>query len=129
MNMKFKTLLVGTTMLMMTASAAFAEVVLNRGSAADPESLDPHKTSTTYEADILRDMFAGLMKMQRQPSFPAPPKASPRQPMARRTHSSFAPTASGPMARPSPPPTSSFHGSASSILKPLPNMPICWLPW
>jgi oligopeptide transport system substrate-binding protein len=61
MNMKFKTLLVGTTMLMMTASAAFAEVVLNRGSAADPESLDPHKTSTTYEADILRDLFAGLM--------------------------------------------------------------------
>jgi len=40
---------------------AFAEVVYNRGSAADPESLDPHKTSTTYEADILRDMFMGLV--------------------------------------------------------------------
>ena len=39
---------------------AFAEVVYNRGSAADPESLDPHKTSTVYEADILRDMFLGL---------------------------------------------------------------------
>lgn len=39
---------------------AFAEVVYNRGSAADPESLDPHKTSTTYEADILRDLFLGL---------------------------------------------------------------------
>ncbi len=29
---------------------AFAEVVYNRGNAADPESLDPHKTSTVYEA-------------------------------------------------------------------------------
>ena len=61
MNMNFKSWLVGTTMLMMTATGAFAEVVLNRGSAADPESLDPHKTSTTYEADILRDLFTGLM--------------------------------------------------------------------
>ena len=40
---------------------AFAEVVYNRGSAADPESLDPHKTSTTYEADIMRDLFMGLV--------------------------------------------------------------------
>ncbi len=40
---------------------AFAEVVYNRGSAAEPESLDPHKTSTTYEAHILRDMFLGLV--------------------------------------------------------------------
>ena len=40
---------------------AFAEVVYNRGSAADPESVDPHKTSTVYEADILRDMFLGLV--------------------------------------------------------------------
>jgi oligopeptide transport system substrate-binding protein len=40
---------------------AFAEVVYNRGSAADPESLDPHKTSTVYEADIMRDLFMGLV--------------------------------------------------------------------
>lgn len=40
---------------------AFAEVIYNRGAAADPESLDPHKTSTTYEADILRDLFLGLV--------------------------------------------------------------------
>lgn len=40
---------------------AFAEVVYNRGSAADPESVDPHKTSTVYEADILRDIFLGLV--------------------------------------------------------------------
>ncbi len=61
MNMNFKSWVIGTTMLVMTASGAFAEVVYNRGSAADPESLDPHKTSTTYEADILREMFMGLV--------------------------------------------------------------------
>ncbi len=61
MNMNFKSWLAGTTMLMMTATGAFAEVVYNRGNSADPESLDPHKTSTTYEADILRDLFTGLV--------------------------------------------------------------------
>ncbi|MBT1155355.1 peptide ABC transporter substrate-binding protein [Aminobacter anthyllidis] len=40
---------------------AFAEVVFNRGNSADPESLDPHKTSTVYEAHILRDLFEGLV--------------------------------------------------------------------
>ena len=45
-----KSWLVGCTMLAMTASGAFAEVVFNRGNSADPESLDPHKTSTVYEA-------------------------------------------------------------------------------
>ena len=51
----------GCTMLAMTATGAFAEVVFNRGNSADPESLDPHKTSTVYEAHILRDLFMGLM--------------------------------------------------------------------
>ena len=40
---------------------ALAEVVYNRGSAAEPESLDPHKTSTIYEAHVLRDLFEGLV--------------------------------------------------------------------
>src|SRR5262245_41657265 len=40
---------------------AFAEVVYNRGSAAEPESVDPHKTSTVYEAHVLRDLFEGLV--------------------------------------------------------------------
>jgi oligopeptide transport system substrate-binding protein len=40
---------------------AFAEMVYNRGNSADPESLDPHKTSTVYEAHILRDLFEGLV--------------------------------------------------------------------
>ncbi len=42
-------------------SPALAEVVYNRGNSADPESVDPHKTSTTYEAHILRDLFQGLV--------------------------------------------------------------------
>ena len=40
---------------------AWSEVVFNRGNSADPESLDPHKTSTVYEAHILRDLFEGLV--------------------------------------------------------------------
>ncbi len=40
---------------------ALAEMVYNRGNSADPESLDPHKTSTVYEAHILRDLFEGLV--------------------------------------------------------------------
>ena len=60
MNFNFKAWAIGTTMLAMSASGAFAEVVFNRGNSADPESLDPHKTSTVYEAHILRDLFMGL---------------------------------------------------------------------
>jgi oligopeptide transport system substrate-binding protein len=40
---------------------AFAEVIYNRGSAAEPETVDPHKTSTVYEAHVLRDLFEGLV--------------------------------------------------------------------
>lgn len=60
LHTSLKSWLVGCTMLAMTASGAFAEVVFNRGNSADPESLDPHKTSTVYEANILRDLFMGL---------------------------------------------------------------------
>ncbi len=60
MNLNFKSWLAGTTMLMMTATGAFAEVVLNRGNSMDPESLDPHKTSTVNEANVIRDLFMGL---------------------------------------------------------------------
>ena len=56
-----KTLAAGALALMLGLSAASAEVVYNRGTAADPETLDPHKTSTTYEADIMRDLFDGLV--------------------------------------------------------------------
>ena len=37
------------------------EVVLQRGLAADPESLDPHKSRSTEAGDVLRDLGEGLM--------------------------------------------------------------------
>ncbi len=55
-----KSLLAGGAVLAISASASFADIVFNRGNSADPESLDPHKTSTVYEANILRDIFMGL---------------------------------------------------------------------
>ena len=61
MKMTIKSLLLCTSILVMTAGGAFAEMVLNRGNNGDPESLDPHKTSTVTEANILRDLFNGLV--------------------------------------------------------------------
>ncbi len=60
LHIGLKSWLAGSTMLVMTASGAFAEVVYNRGNDGDPSSLDPHKTSTVVEAHILRDLFEGL---------------------------------------------------------------------
>ena len=42
------------------ASAA-GTPVYRRGNDADPETLDPHKTSTVAEAHILRDLYEGLL--------------------------------------------------------------------
>ena len=61
MNMNFRAFLVGTTMLVMTATGAVAESVWNRGANGDVQSLDPHKTSTVEEANIIRDLFLGLV--------------------------------------------------------------------
>lgn len=41
--------------------AASAEMVYHRGNTADPETLDQHKTSTVYEANVLRDLYEGLV--------------------------------------------------------------------
>jgi oligopeptide transport system substrate-binding protein len=43
------------------AGAAAAQVTYNRGNDADPETLDPQKTSTVYEANIIRDLYEGLV--------------------------------------------------------------------
>ena len=51
----------GVALAAMLSSAAFAEMVWNRGNSGDPESLDPHKVETVYEAHILRDIFEGLV--------------------------------------------------------------------
>jgi oligopeptide transport system substrate-binding protein len=51
----------GVALVALVAGTASAEMVYNRGSAADVESVDPHKTSTTYESHVLRDLFEGLV--------------------------------------------------------------------
>lgn len=45
----------------LSLSAASAQMVYNRGNPGDPETLDPQKTSTVVESDILLDMFEGLV--------------------------------------------------------------------
>jgi oligopeptide transport system substrate-binding protein len=45
----------------LTVTPAKAEVVYHRGADGDPETLDPHKTSTTTESQIIRDLFEGLL--------------------------------------------------------------------
>ena len=44
-----------------TSLTATAETFLHRGNSGDPETLDQHKTSTTTEAHILRDLYEGLV--------------------------------------------------------------------
>jgi oligopeptide transport system substrate-binding protein len=66
MTFNFKTILVGTTMLMMTTTGAFADMVWNRGANSDVQSLDPHKTSTVEEANIIRDLFLGLVAQDQE---------------------------------------------------------------
>ncbi|WP_339690454.1 peptide ABC transporter substrate-binding protein [Celeribacter baekdonensis] len=45
------------------ATTAMAETTLNRGNLDDPESLDPHRTSTLAEANLMRDLFSGLVSL------------------------------------------------------------------
>jgi oligopeptide transport system substrate-binding protein len=60
MTVHLRSLLIGTALSLCLAGGALAQTVLHRGNNADPESLDPHKTSTVSEANILRDLFMGL---------------------------------------------------------------------
>ncbi len=61
MTKTFRSLLLGTTLLLCNPALAMAETVLNRGNNTDPETLDPHKYTTLYAANILRDLFEGLV--------------------------------------------------------------------
>ncbi len=45
------------------ALPAAAANVLHRGNLAEPDTLDPQKFFTTYEAEILRDLFSGLLQL------------------------------------------------------------------
>lgn len=40
---------------------AAADAIFHRGNSGEPETLDPHRTSTVAEANILRDLFEGLV--------------------------------------------------------------------
>jgi len=40
---------------------ASAQTIYYRGVDGDPETLDPHKSSHTTEAQIIRDLFEGLL--------------------------------------------------------------------
>jgi ABC-type oligopeptide transport system substrate-binding subunit len=42
-------------------TAASAETVYNRGAQGEPETLDPQKTSTVVESDLLLDLYEGLV--------------------------------------------------------------------
>lgn len=50
-----------TSVLALTVGAAASAQTYFRGSDGDPETLDQHKTSTVTEANLLRDMFEGLV--------------------------------------------------------------------
>ena len=53
--------ILAVTLAAMLAGLASAEMIYHRGNTAEPETLDPSKASTTYEAHILRDLFEGLV--------------------------------------------------------------------
>lgn len=52
--------LLATTLLAAGLSAASAATYV-RGNSGDPETLDQHKTSTTVEGHVLRDLYEGLV--------------------------------------------------------------------
>ena len=61
MHRYLKFCITGLLFFCITTTHLFAEVVYHRGNTADPETLDHHKTSTIYEANILRDLYEGLV--------------------------------------------------------------------
>jgi ABC-type oligopeptide transport system substrate-binding subunit len=50
-----------TGLLLASTTLSSAEMVYNRGAAGDPETLDPQKTSTVVESDLLLEMYEGLV--------------------------------------------------------------------
>jgi oligopeptide transport system substrate-binding protein len=60
---RFLRLLAAALILPLFAAAAGAEpMILRRGNLAEPGTLDPQKFFTTYESEILRDLFCGLLQ-------------------------------------------------------------------
>ncbi|PTM38773.1 peptide ABC transporter substrate-binding protein [Bosea sp. 124] len=54
-------LMLAAALLLSCAAGALAQGVFHRGNDGDPETLDPHRTSTVAEAHLLRDLFEGLV--------------------------------------------------------------------
>ena len=48
---------------LLATSAARADHVLRRANEAEPESLDPQKTTGLYESNVERDLFIGLLAL------------------------------------------------------------------
>lgn len=61
MRLRRRDWLAGAAALATARPAAAAEPVYRRGNDADPETLDPHRSSTVAEAHILRDLCDGLL--------------------------------------------------------------------
>ncbi len=62
MTRSFRRITACTTALLLAGTAlASAQTVLNRGNDTDPATLDHHLTSTVSEANILRDLYEGLV--------------------------------------------------------------------
>jgi ABC-type oligopeptide transport system substrate-binding subunit len=55
-----RALLAATVLLCLTISAVDAQTVFRRGNSGEPDSLDPHLTTTGYAGNIISDMFIGL---------------------------------------------------------------------
>ena len=58
---RMTSLLVSAALIALMSGTALAGGVWNCGANGDPQSLDPHKTSTVEEANLIRDLFTGLV--------------------------------------------------------------------
>src|SRR5271169_240212 len=52
---------IAVSALWLCVSPASAESVYRRGAAGEPATLDPQKTGTVVEADVVYDLFEGLL--------------------------------------------------------------------
>ncbi len=49
------------SLLLPGVAAAQTDIVFHRGNTAEPSTLDPHYSTTTYEANVLQDLLEGLV--------------------------------------------------------------------
>ncbi|MBE7246237.1 MAG: peptide ABC transporter substrate-binding protein, partial [Actinomycetospora chiangmaiensis] len=61
MRLRRRDWLAGAAAIATVRPACAAEPLYRRGNDADPETLDPHRSSTVAEAHILRDLCDGLL--------------------------------------------------------------------